>query len=231
MPNTNTPSDRVTRSGSSPKPGGIGLTLADIKDLIEKSTKQLLTSLRGEVDGLKSMMSKLLERVDEIEKQSGLLQDRCKTLEHDQANLLFEMEERDRRKPNLIVSGIPEKADGSVNDRKQWDMEQVEALFGNLVDLNENVVKAIYRIGNTNSAKPRLLKVVCRDVYTKRDLLSKAKNLRSEPKYQNVYLNTDLTQLQQKENKKLREELQRRRNAGEDVVIRYGKVVSRKNFQ
>ena len=109
--------------------------------------------------------------------------------------------------------------------------EQVNALFSNLIDLNDNVVKSTYRIGNTNSSKPRLLKVVCRDIDTKRALLSRAKHLRSAPNYKNVYLNTVLTPLQQNENKILREELKRRRDFEEDLIIRHGKIVSRKIFQ
>ena len=228
MPNTNTPTDRLTRSGSNPN---TNITLSDIKDLIESASTKIVSSLRSEIDNLSATMSMILTKVKDIEIKNNSLEERCTKLELDQANLLMELEERDRRRQNVIISGLPEKLDGSVTERKEWDTQQVNELFQNLIDFNENVIKSTFRLGNASSARPRLLKVVCRDVDIKRELIIKAKTLRTLQDYDNVYLNTDLTPLQQRENKKLRDELKRRKALGEDVFIRRGKVTLRENFQ
>ena len=76
MPQTNTPTGRVTRSGSN---SSSGLTLADIKDLIESTTTKILTSLRSEIDGLTNIMTTLMKRVDEIENKHKKLEEVCET--------------------------------------------------------------------------------------------------------------------------------------------------------
>ena len=61
--------------------------------------------------------------------------------------------------------------------------------------------------------------------------MQKAKNLRNSTTFKNVYINPDLTIRQQKESKALRDELKKRRNNGESVVIRNGEVVPKNNEQ
>jgi hypothetical protein len=141
------------------------------------------------------------------------------------------MEERDRRKANLIVSGIVEKEDGTVVERKQHDKAKVETLLQNLCDFNSTVITSVNRIGKVNSSKPRLLKIVCGNIETKLSLLRKAKELRRISSFKGVYLNPDQTPMQQKESKRLREELRRRRALGEDVLIQRGKIVERQTIQ
>ena len=203
MPNTTTPTNRVTRSGSNPN---TNFTLSDIKDLIENATTKILSSLRSEIDNLSAKMTTILAKVEDIEMKNKNLEERCTNLELGQANLLTELEERDRRKPNVIISGLPEKLDGSVSERKEWDKQQTNDLFRHLIDSSEDLendpIKSSFRLGNTSSRKPRLLKVVCRDVDIKGEIIRKAKTLRNLQEYDNVYLNNDLTPLQQRENKK-----------------------------
>ena len=73
-------------------------------------------------------------------------------------------------------------------------------------------------------------KVICLDSATKRKVLLRAKNRRSIPSYKDVYVNPDLTPLQQRQSKELREEIKRKKNSGKDVIIRGGKIISRENF-
>lgn len=159
------------------------------------------------------------------------MESRCRKLEEQQENILLEIEERERRKTNLIISGIPEKEDGNVKERREWDDEKVDSLFRGLADLDNDDFTKTFRIGRADARKPRMLKVVCRNEETKRDVLSKAKDLRSMPGYEAVYVNPDQTPLQQRQSKALRAEYARRKNLGEDVILRHGKIISRQNFQ
>ena len=52
-----------------------------------------------------------------------------------------------------------------------------------------------------------------------------AKNLRDVKKYSNIYVTPDLTPEEQARDKALREELKRRRLAGEVVEIRRGRII------
>ena len=51
----------------------------------------------------------------------------------DSKNSIFdELDDRDRRKTNLIVSGLEEKKGGAIEDRKAWDKSLVRKLLVNL---------------------------------------------------------------------------------------------------
>ena len=89
---------------------------------------------------------------------------------------------------------------------------------------------SIFRIGKQRPDGNRILKIVCKDPVIKRTLLTKAKLLRTNPSFQNVYINPDQTPRQQELSKDLRMELRMRRDMGEDVVIRRGKVVRKSAF-
>ena len=84
--------------------------------------------------------------------------------------------------------------------------------------------------------RPRPLKVMFTDVRVRDQVLRTGKNLHSS-RFRSVFINKDLTPLQQTEQRTLTAELRRRRQGGEDVVIRGDKVVTRQeasqqlNFQ
>lgn len=226
MPNT--PSQRQTRSNSNPNPT---ITLSDIKTLIETALNKKMDPLEKKLDKLTDSINVIFTRMDEIERKYSELENRCREIEEEKVIMFAEMEERQKRKANLIVSGIPEKENGSVEERRRWDEASIKALLHDLNNFASDAVVATHRIGKTDSRKPRLLKIVCRNVETKRTMLMHAKNLRSIDHYKGVYINPDMTPLEQNQNRTLREECKRRRAIGEDVLIKHGKVVSRQNFR
>ena len=76
-----------------------------------------------------------------------------------------------------------------------------------------------------------MLKVEFSTEEDKRKILQKAKSLRQKPEYRFVFINPDRTIFQQKEFILIHEELRRRRENGEDVVIFKNKVVTKNNLQ
>ena len=187
--------------------------------------KESLEVLKGKISTIEDTLGHVLDTQKRQDLEMKSLQDEVRRLKDDQVQMLNEVEERDRRRPNLIVSGFPEKDQGPVEERKKWDRSKVEDLVKRLCNFNGEVISSINRIGKANSSKPRLLRVVCRDVDTKYSLIRNAKNLRQLPDFNRIFLNPDLTPIQQNESKYLREELKTRRNRGEDVKIHRGKIV------
>ena len=183
-------------------------------------------------------LSQVLDRQkrydSEIHRLDDVLKSEVLCLKEEQRNMVAELEERNRRRSNLILSGLPEKTDGSAEERREWDAVKAQSLFESLTHLNRSVILYVHRIGKINSNKPRLLRVICRDQDTKSAILRKAKDLRTMPQFRGVFVNQDLTPIQQKEEKSLREELKLRKSSGENVVIRRGKIVyadeNRRNF-
>ena len=222
-----TPSQRQTRSNSNPNNA---VTLADIKLLIESSVPKMMASLEEKIDRLATSLSTVLARMDDIDKKYVDIEQRCRRIEEEQINVFTEIADRRRREPNLIISGIPEEENGTVDERRRWDEKRVESLLQDLNSFNSNIIASVHRIGRITSRKPRLVKVVCRNVEAKRSVIAEAQKLRRMPGYGNVYVNPDQTPLEQSQSKALRGEYNRRKACGEDVIIRHGKIISKQNF-
>ena len=75
------------------------------------------------------------------------------------------------------------------------------------------------------------MKVILRSADLRDSILKSASKLGKLPrghKFKEVYLKEDLTRLQQFQQKALRSELKLRKEAGEDVFLRRGKIVTHK---
>ena len=202
-----------------------------MKAMMESILTEKLGSLEKKIDNVTDSLKMIITRMENIERKYKEVESRCNKIEEQQMDTLTEIEERERRRANLVISGVPEKEDGSVQDRIEWDEEKVERLFADLAGLEGDEITKAYRLGKTDSRKPRLLKVICKSLDAKREILTKAKELRSKPGYEGIYVNTDQTPLQQRQSKAVREEYKRRKDLGEDVLLRRGKIVSRQDFQ
>jgi len=231
MPNT--PNQRTTRSNST---SSSPVTLTDIKALIETSTAEVIQKFEQVIAKQSAEIATLSKRIEELGQSNVQLQRECKILEDKVTSLstsiLEEVEDRCRRRKNLIFSGIPEQTSGSVENRKEMDLSQIEEILKELVpDVGDDDLLEVHRIGRAESGKCRILKVRFRDEDDRINVLRNAKRLRDMPDRKGVYINPDLTVLQRKERKVLTEEMKRRKNAGEDVIILRGKVVSKSNVQ
>ena len=228
------PPQRNTRSNS----------LNDVKQLLGVQKTEIISSFKEELNHVSSKLDTLIHRIQGVEQSISSIQ---KTQERqdneinalkealdkvttERLSIFEEIEDRDRRKANLIVSGIPEKKEGSIQERREWDDSKINDLFQHLTTWNDDMAVSIFRIGKQRPDGNRILKIVCKDPVIKMTLLTKAKLLRTNPSFQNVYINPDQTPRQQELSKDLRMELRMRRDMGEDVVIRRGKVVRKSAF-
>ena len=229
MPNS--PNQRNTRSNSNPN---LQITLSDIKTLIEKSTQDMLEMVSEKMDKQTKLIDSLLQRLDEITKENKSLKKSYESLEERMAllpsSIIGEVEDRQRRRGNVIISGIPEKKTGDADERKRADEEIVQGLMQDL-SVNKDDITKIHRIGKPGTGKDRLLKATFRDHDTRQELLRKARQLRDMPAHRKTFINPDLTLYQRHERKALNEELKERRGMGENVVIWRGKVVEKKKFE
>ena len=90
----------------------------------------------------------------------------------------------------------------------------------------------MHRLGKPRSDKPRPIRIVGFDGSGKIEILKKSRSLKDDRSHSGIYVNADLTPRQQKEAKDLRDELKRRRAAGEqDIVIYRSKIVQKSQIQ
>ena len=103
-------------------------------------------------------------------------------------------------------------------------------MIENGLDVEQVEIQSIVRLGKKIEGKSRLTKVTLDSVKSKRELLNNAKKLRNSEKWGRVYITPDLSPHEREENKKLREELRKRRNEGESgLVIRRGKIIQQES--
>ena len=148
------------------------------------------------------------------------------------SDLLTEMEERKNKKDNVVIFGIPEAVTGTPVERKALDSEVVNEICDTLNVRRVTETPHTRRLGRPRTdGKPRpvWIKFGKKDRDIKQHLLEKSRELKNnrESKFSKVFIKVDLTQKQIAAEQVLREELKRRRDAKEDVIIRNGRVIPR----
>lgn len=231
-------SKRTTRSNSNDN--DISALLVKMKNEIIQATQQeikkaiktvieKLSSLEGRIDNLEHSLLRLSSnQADHEEKISALSTQVCE-MKCSFANEAYdELQQRLKRRRNLIISGVPEHDDGSVQERQERDKEFVESLLQRL-KMDPGNCREIYvsRIGKIRSTSSRLIRVVFTQDESASQVLQSAKSLRLYDEYKNVFINPDRTPSQQQHFSELRRELKARKEKGEDVVIFRGKVTNR----
>lgn len=246
-----TPKGRLTRSNSN---NNASITLQDIHNLITAGNKELLTTMKSELEKMNHALSSLTLRVRDIEeklddydtrmsKHETELQEIKEDLKKSASNacrlpsseeLCREATLRLQKRKYLIISGLPEQTTGSMDDRLLADKIMVTEI-ASLLGEEDFSTEEVSRIGKIGPQKSRLLRFKCSSQSQRTNLLKNAKQLKLNSKFSSVYLSPDQTLIQRQLQKALRDELAQKRSLGLDVIIRNGRVVDRnvrpQNFQ
>lgn len=211
-------------------------SIQSLKDDIE-TLRRCVTRMEAKVEGVESTLVTLLERQSKCEEDikniKSTIGDIMTTQSNLASNILQEVEERERRRNNIMIFGLPEKEDGPLNDRRDCDMSATLQLFDEADVKNVSPVWS-RRVGRISEGKVRPLKVVLQNQADKQEVLRKGRNLRDSTSFKKVFVTNDATRMQQAEMQLLRSELKRKRDLGEDVVIYNNQIRTResiKNFR
>lgn len=169
--------------------------------------KALIISLQEDIQSLKNNRSDLTNSIS-----SACFEE-----------LAQEVAERNKRKNNLIIFGVKEQNQDLLADVKcEKDAEIVQAILSSVdLEVQRNSIKPI-RLGKFAHEKQRPIKIALEDEYQVRNVLKKAKKLRSTRQYKNVSIASDRTPRQLNYYKQVKSELVERQNAGEaDCRIKY----------
>jgi hypothetical protein len=116
----------------------------------------------------------------------------------------IESKERDKRERNVIIFGIKESSKTTTEEKKIDDSLEIQQLLSQVSIPNEKVIRC-YRIRSRDTQKPGPLIVEMEDKKTRNEFLKM-----SHRKFQNVYVNPDLTEAQRDLDKKLRDEMKQK---------------------
>ena len=104
--------------------------MGEFKGIIEIGKAEIISSLSSEISQLRESVKTLSKRVEDLETTNATLRAKCKELSDVSLDkVLEECDQRKRRENNIVVSGVKEKLDGSVDARKYSDNEEVEKLL------------------------------------------------------------------------------------------------------
>lgn len=194
--------------------------------------------LEKKLDPVISQFSSLVQKVSDLADQVNDLQMKSDKFAKSQDEMLedtlWEAEQRLKRRKFVIVSGLSEQSSGSIDERRNADVQAIQAL-ASTIGLQSFYPKEVTRIGRIEASRPRLLRFKCSNTEERVTLLKKSRDLRNSVDFKNVYLNPDQTKIQREKSRLLRLQLKERRNAGEDVFIKQGKIITSssatQNFQ
>ena len=197
----------------------------DIKIIHDK-----IDSLESKIQNFESTLKVITKRQNEQEYQLSQLSDEMKNIKMEFTHeILDEIEQRNRRRNNIIICGLGESQSGDLKERSSHDELEVRKVFGKLKIDNIDIKNAT-RLRKIEVGKKRLLRIKLSSEECKIKLLQCARSLKRFPEYKGVFLNPDRTPLEQRHFTLLRTELKHRKDRGEDVVIFRGRIVERQSL-
>ena len=153
-----------------------------------------------------------------------------------------EQNEREKKKNNIVMYNMEESTKAERDERLKEDYEACgEIISGELGMTNVEIVE-VSRLGKVEEAsgntrrsqKPRPVLVKLRNPGEKWGVIAQGKRLKNSEneKVKNVFIAPDLTLKEREHEKKLREELQKKKDNGEmGWYIKKGELRRNENFQ
>lgn len=218
--------------------------LRDENTELKKTNTELLEQIKR-LEELQSQFKDTVNKVDNLKTQ--IKQEIIQEVFED----LDERREKEEKKSNLIIYNVEEKTYNSRQERIDRELQFCEEVFQSIgVDATNRSIVEVRRIGKynpqntspestttttthtTTNTRPRPLLVKMTDMRIKWDIIKNGRKLRevSNESISKVRIVPDLTKKEREVDKKLREELKAKKDAGEtDWMIKKGKL-QRKTF-
>ncbi|CAH2021030.1 unnamed protein product [Acanthoscelides obtectus] len=175
------------------------------------------------VPKLNQKVDNLIEELEKLKKESPPPAQSSSQIEYEE--VLQEIEERNRRKQNIIIFGLTEDQSRTKQEQIAHDTQEVKSILQTLsTEIDTNV--RLFRLGKFDPTKdrPRPVKVSLRN---NQDVLLCIKNSakltrRSGNRNTRISISTDRTPKQQEFYRKVKHELDQRIAAGEkNIRIKY----------
>ena len=193
----------------------------------------------GVQEALKGIHAMLIELNNRMSKFEGACSEEAidkkieQAVERKMKEMIGEKEEQEKRKLNIVISNIPESRAETAGERKEEDLKAVRAKIDELGfdgALGKEVVDPV-RLGRfTIGQRPRMLRVTAKTEDAKKYIMQNASSIKQTEtdNKKKIWFNHDLTEKERREDRELREELKRRRLAGEtDLIIRRKQIVKK----
>lgn len=133
-----------------------------------------------------------------------------------------ELNEREKRKKNVIIYGVPESTKEILSEKKAEDEQQIKNVFE---FIGKSEVKPVYsrRLRSKDMSKPGPILVELAESSLRNPILLAAKKLRSSDNHKSIYISPDLTEAERQLDYQLRQERNKLNSSlAVDSPFRYG---------
>ena len=219
--------------------------LQKVESIVQENNKAMDQLSAEKLEGVLSLMEQRLQSVEhEVQDVQS-----AKKLENTQVmdyvdkvistrtqDTVDEEAEKNRRKTNVIVHGLPESSAQDSAERETDDLGMVSTML-HAIKCDDVEVGQVVRLGkrpesasSSELQKPRPLKLVFRTEDHRTQVLKSAKNLRREEEgvWKGVHIHADLTMKEREARRKLVSEMKQRKEEGEtDLIIAQGRIVKK----
>lgn len=211
------------------------LTTSDTKWLRSKKNFKWTCTPCSSIDfidhimSLKNMISELQLQVNDLKTKPTI--DDCFTKEDVVNDILLELHEQKIRESNIIIKNVTE------NNSFEEDSKAVTNIINQVAGGTTHDYK-FFRIGpkhiDSPESSPRMIKVIFKNKSSAQCILKNSATLRTINSMKNVFINHDLTPRQIMNKRKVIEEFKKRKNDGDNIVLKYTdglpKIISKKNL-
>ena len=204
--------------------------ITQIKSAVSEAIHSLRCELRLEYEArICELENKFHKEIESLRESFDQLKKETKSsLKDTEIEVLRDLHEGELRKNNIMIFGMRESDSASASEQKEQDRRNVEMLSGEL-GVDDLHFESLIRLGKP-SDKPRPIKLTGIPMNQRSDLLRRAHHIPKLDEHFNfkrVFIKPDLTPKEQLVDRQLRQELRRRREAGDNVFIRDGQIVTR----
>ena len=204
--------------------------MAQIKSAVTDAIKDLKSELRLEYQSaLADQELRFSKEVLALREEINCLKNKIEQASKDiETDVLRDLRDAEYRKKNLILFGIPECVSSVPSERKESDFRAVQ-LLSSALGVKDIHFKNAFRLGKPRD-RPRPIKLIGLSYQQREELLGlsfRIPRLNPALGFCKVFIKADLSLKEQAIERGLRREIDTRRNAGENVFLRGGKIVSR----
>ena len=153
--------------------------------------------LEAKLDKVMSMLMSVMTRLAKLEERKPELTERDldERIETKVNEALEEMQEREKRRMNVVFMNVPESEADTPEERKKEDLEKIATIVRSVSDVTKDDMTDPTRLGAKvigKDKRPRMLRVTVRNEETKKKLLTSARKIEGKGR-DRVYINQDRT--------------------------------------
>lgn len=192
----------------------VKLETAAITKSMETETVSIATTWRDKLIGKKK--EELTEEEKKIQKEQ------IKEVN----DVVEDARERERRKNNVVIFGLPESNAGTVEEKRKDDETKIKALITELA-VKVKVKRIIRHKSKPNTEKPAVVVIELDSERERNSMLYSAKKLKNSQNNKKIFLSTDMTMLERARFNSLRDEAKEKNatETGARWVVRNNKLV------